>query len=102
MFLCVRRGEERVAADGTVSGAPAIADIGLFVAGVERVPDHYEAVELSFDGRPAVLATGAGSTRWMLCYKRLPPHASEADTAISEIDVIWADKGDKPVEVGPV
>jgi hypothetical protein len=94
VYLCIRRGEAQ-----EHEGVPAISDIALVVADVEAAPEGYDLVMTSFDGRPAVLSTGIGGTRWMLCFKRLARGAPVHDTAINDIDVIWTDRGEKPVEV---
>ncbi len=93
VYLCVRRGESE-------AGLAPISDIGFVVAGMEPVPDGWVAVEITHEGRPAtVMGIGSASPSWTLCYKRLPATATDADTAISDFDVIWTDKSEKPADV---
>jgi hypothetical protein len=95
VFLCVRRGE--VGEDVDTPGP--VCDIALVVVGVESVPEGYTAVETSLDGKAAIISSNPSGAKWMLCYKRLPAGSPDSATAVSDIDVIWVDKNEKPAEV---
>ena len=58
----------------------------------------YTLIERTPTGLAATLNYGSTGLPWMICVKRAP--AGSDEQALTDLELLWTDFGDKPSEVG--